>query len=265
MALDITSNGNFVSFGTGTSIDDLPAAGFSGWIWLYGTSNAASQTPFSKRNSNGWGLVIEVNGEIRFIHLRATANTDFTGDVGASNVVGLNAWTFVGFTFDDTATPKVKLYRGTLTGTVAEISYGATTAGTGALTSDATANLYVGNLHQSTNFPFKGKIDRGGLVNRVLTLAEFKRLQFASLAQCNVSGTKLLFHLHGTGTQPDLSGNKNNGSVTGATVATGMPMRPSFGNIATRGGIVGGGSVASAPFFVTEQRVSREAVRRSIW
>ena len=75
---------------------------------------------------------------------------------------------------------------------------------------------------------FPGSIALFGLLNRVASQQEIVSLQFNPRV---VSGTKVFMPLgwNGTGTQPDLSGNGNSGTVTGATVAAHVPLRPLFG------------------------------------
>jgi hypothetical protein len=210
-------------------MDALPATGMTVWAWIYRTADTANSTIMSKRNSNGWHFLADnissVPGRLRFLHIRATTNTDFIGSTGATDVVASNIWTFVAATMNDAATPKVKMYRGERDVVPAEISYTTTQAGPGALTSDATANLYVGNLQQVTTGPFQGAIARGGVIARVLTLAQLQELWVASLRSgspqphCNVANTALLFDHINTSNVTDLSGNGNNGTVTNAVNA----------------------------------------------
>jgi hypothetical protein len=267
VALDFDSAGSSrrVNFGQAASIDDLHhgGSGFTAWAWCYFTTPTNNSHIITKDGAGpvGWALFAQANGaiDVRVWRPTPTAFTSSAGVLGA-------AWTFVAFTFDDAASPKVKIYAGSRSATVAETTYSLTTAGAGALTSDAAVDLYVGNLARATTFPFRGKIDRGGVVNRALTLAELTRIQFASIGQANVSGSKLIYLLNGTGTQPDYSGNLNNGTVTGATAIAGVPLGAPFGGRADKGQIVGGGSVASAPLFAYDRNVSRAAVyRRSVW
>ncbi len=230
MALDFTTSGSRVDCGSDTSVDNLCSTGLAltTSAWVYRTAGGTNQAIITKWNTGatGWAFLsdnITADGQIRLLVGRATTNTDFSSN--SSNVLTADTWHFVAATFDDAASPKVKLYRGSLSTPVAEVSgYATTTAGTGALVADAGANLWVGNFQVSSSLVFKGRIARAGVVNRVLTLDDLRRIQYATVGQCNITGTKLLLDIHGTGTQPDLSGNLNNGAVTTASVAAHVPV-----------------------------------------
>ncbi len=211
-------------------LDDLPLGVFSGWAWIYRTADGDNQYIMAKDNAHpmGWGflldqVVIGTQGQIRFLVFRATA-TDFVSVL--TDVVPLDTWVFVAFTYDDAATPRVKLYKGTLSTVVAETGYFRTDAGSGALTSDAPASLRVGHLEISAGATLKGRIARGGVVTRVLAASELRTIQFGSVPDANVADTKLLFDYHTTGSQTDHSGNGNTGTVTSAVTAThvGLPI-----------------------------------------
>ncbi len=219
-------------------LDDLPLGVFSGWVWIYRTLDADNQYIMAKDNAHpmGWGFLLDQfvignQGQLRFLVFRATS-TDFVSDIG--NLVALNTWSFVAFTYDDAATPRVKLYLGTLTSPPVETGYAKSDAGSGALTSDAPAALRVGGLEISAGAVLKGRIQRGGIITRVLTLAQVQELWQAShrlgspAPECNVANTQLLFDYQTTGTLTDLSGNGNNGTLTNAVQADSAPFRNSL-------------------------------------
>lgn len=237
MALDFSASGRFVSHGSAASLDDIPFGGaMTVWAWVYRASNGGNQTILSKFSTYpaGWtftGDNATVEGEMRFVLFgNDVGATDWTDVISGTGVIALNAWTFVAGTFDDATSPEAKLFAGSLTSAVAEVpSYFRQQDGTNSPTSDAAANLYVGNTQISTANVFLGSIARAGVVNRALTLGELRQIQYASISQCNVSGTRLLVSLGGSGvTQADLSGNGNNGTVTSAVNAAHVPLGPVY-------------------------------------
>jgi hypothetical protein len=228
MALDMTTSGSFVDHGSAATVDDVLAAGVATlWAWVYRTANGANQRIIAKTSltTNGWNFLCDNGageGALRLRVVRATTATDFVSNAGA---IALTTWTFVCATFDDSATPKVKLYTGLLGTIPTETTYTTSTAGTGTVAVDAAASLYVGNAPINTTLPFKGRIARGGLIARTLTLApQIQELWSASRwrgtpLRANVADTRLLFDYPSTTSITDLSGNGNNGTLAVATYA----------------------------------------------
>lgn len=234
-SLDFTTSGSRVNHGSGSSIDDLPSAGgVTWWMWVYRTADGANQHLMTKDGSfpGGWAMLVDNNGGegcLRLIIFRTNSTgSNWTDYQSAAGRIPLNTWTFVAATYDETASPEVVLYYGSRTATViAETSYITSQNGTGSYLSDAASDLWVCNLQRASTLPLKGSGQCGGLIPSVLTLGQLRTLQFASKPQTNYPGAKLTFHYDGTtGTQPDLSGNGNNGTVTTATRGTPAPLRP---------------------------------------
>jgi hypothetical protein len=151
-----------------------------------------------------------------------------------------NTWNYVGFTFDiaGSANEVIQIYKGNLTTVAAEISYAYRTDGSGTLNSDAAANFSIGNA-SGYGAAWPGTIAWFAHWNRVLTLAEVVEQQFNPHV---TSGCVLFMHLgyNGTGTQPDWSGNGNNGTVTSATVSDHVPLGPMLRTRRRSGYVVGG-------------------------
>lgn len=241
MALYWDSATERVNHGSLPILDDLgvgEGAAFSAWAWVYRDAGGSNQFIISKDGSfpSGWEFLLDdfdggTPGQIRFIVFRSTTSTNWSDTVSnSSNVAAADTWTFVGATFDADATPETLLYIGDPSTPVAEVSgYSKQQDGTGAADADASYECWIGNLARTTAHPFAGRIARVGIVNRTLSLGELQTLQYASVGQCNIANTLLLTDYHGTGTQPDYSGNGNNGTVTGATAVDHVPLGPSFG------------------------------------
>lgn len=233
MALVFGATGDRVDHGSGAGLDDLGAGAFTVWAWVYRTADGGNQHIVAKDGAfpSGWGFIADEYttgnpGQIRFVVFRVDGTgtnwTDFASGTGATDKIALNEWTFVAATYDTAAATRASLYRGTLTAPAAETTYAiAQNGAAGAALADAAYNLYVGNLQRATGFPFKGRIARGGIVARRLTLAEVQRLQYATLAQAAAEPHRLLFDYADAASQGDYSGNGNAGTVTGATIADG--------------------------------------------
>jgi len=235
-----------VDYGSPAILDDLHASTFSGWAWVYRTANGTNKHVMTKDNSgpNGWGFVVlntAAEGTISLVVQRNTTGTQYTSD--ASNTIPLNTWCLIGFSYDPAGSPQVRLYIGTLTTAIAEVSgYSLTTAGSGTAKTDATANLYVGNLQRANTNSFTGRIARAGLSTSLLTAADFQRIQYAD-AFTLPPGTVWASEIWGIGTSNfDLTGTGNNGTVTGTTIADGLPLLMPY-DVFSPAVLVGGSAV----------------------
>lgn len=229
MALNFDSAGSArrVDHGSGATLDNIPTGGvMTVWLWVYRTSDGNNQHLVTKdaTSPRGWLWAVTnggAEGNQTFLIVRPTP----TLFVCTGGQIALNTWHFVAVTYDDAASPEAHMYVGSLSGAVAEVSgYSTTDDGSGTPTDEGTAVCYVGNLQRSTNAPFRGRIARGGIIARALNSSQLEALRTATLADCNVTDTKLLFDYSGTGTQIDYSGNSNTGTVTSATEADHVPM-----------------------------------------
>lgn len=121
----------------------------------------------------------------------------------------------------------VNIYLGDLSTVPTECTYGTATDGSGTVTDDSAANLWVGNNPGGT-LAWQGRIAGVHFCDRVLTLGEIQRQWMRFDANAN---SRIISHLgfNGTGTQPDWSGSGNPGTVTGATVANHVPSGAPFG------------------------------------
>lgn len=142
------------------------------------------------------------------------------------------------------------MYAGTLSDAATEVTYSSNINGSGSFYSDATANLYAGNLQQGLIYPFRGLIGRYGIVNRKLTLNELRRIQFGTMRQARVQGTVLLCEpWRGHAKVIDQSGNGNDGTITSATYAPRLWTGVSFDE--AEGWVSKGAASASGSFAST--------------
>lgn len=249
-------SGQFVNHGTAAGLDDLAAASFTVWAWVFRGDNGSNQEVVTKDGNNGgtacgWNLVLDnslAEGQIRFVVFRVTTVTDFTSN--ASNVVALYTPTFVAATFNDAASPKVTLIRGTASAAAAEVSgYSVSDAGTGALISDAPASLYVGNIQRADTNPFGGQVQMGGIIRgSVLTAAQLETIRAATRTAVDTDVTlsnaralfthELVWH-YKDGNVSDRTANAHNGTVTGARSAPDFPITAGGSSLVGPGGLAG--------------------------
>lgn len=214
---------DIIACGSTESLDDLDLQGgggltWCGWILPYSLGEGSQGHIVSK----GTGVTA---GRFNFMLINATPSIRFTkfydGGVeltttSANSSITLGVWQFVAVTWDGTATSAtgVKFYVNGLL-----IAHGGDANGVGNRVSDAALNLQIGN-RGNTDRTFNGNISHLHAYNRILSITEIRMLMMFPGSITN--GLKGYWPLHGTSTpEPDLSGNKNDGTVTGATLANG--------------------------------------------
>lgn len=123
------------------------------------------------------------------------------------------------------------LYGGNLSNAFTEVgTYNAQLAGGGVPDTESTAiNPLIGGNGGGVDRAFPGAIAWFLFWNRQLSLGELRAQQHRPHMTAGCVG---FWHLWGTGTQPDLSGHLNNGTVTGATASAHPPMGVPFGRMA---------------------------------
>ena len=231
---------------------------FSVFAWVYPTTLTTSRGIFGSRSPSSAAASVRqlrLSGTGGNIELRVSRATTATSYISSNTPLAtLNKWYCVLATFDSTASPTGKLYVGDLVTAMAEVTYGTSTAGSGAVTAEASQAHTWGNRFNSTPYAhaFQGSIACGQYHNRVLSLGEGLNLQWHPRMIAGVTAFHLLGR-NGTGTQPDLSGNARNGTVTGATASNGPPLGWPFFRSAAEASSV----IAAAPAGVTYPQLER--------
>lgn len=240
MALSFSGNdGDRVACGSDASLDNLATMTCLAWIntTAFLQSNNWFPKIVTKRTdgvSGNWTLGIGNNtfGGAPVLALITDRAYDTTTMVAESvdNTLVAGKWQFVGFT-DGGAGVNPKLLAGDLTTLCVEPSYrAAVTAPAGALTSDAAANVLIGNRDRATpSDSMSGAIAWAGIYSADLSVAECQAIQFRTAKHLSTNVLNMHLGYNGTGTQPDWSGSGNNGTVTGATVADHVPLGPQWG------------------------------------
>lgn len=188
------------------------------WMWFYKTSDTAGQ------GTGKGGTDVFVNGFIGTDD--AFANT-FRASINSEAVTNANAfpqnvWTFVAVTYSEADGQRI--FRGTLTSLVSELSYLSRTAGLGNTSAD-TNNLFINNRSAVSTASIGGRIAVAGWISRRLNIGEIRSLQFFPR---KVADTQFFGWLgfNGLTNVPDWSGNGRTGVITGTTLnLTGLPVK----------------------------------------
>jgi hypothetical protein len=221
---------NVVTVPAASSVNNCLDSGGTILMWLYPTDIVTANS--YARNAN---IFFNNNGgsSVQLSIARATQSILMVSN-GAPSTLGANKWFFVAAVWNPAGTNTDQhLYHGDLATAIAEVSsYSIQRVGSGTVTSNSGLNLLVGNATNGL-LPMTGRIGVVAMWNRQLSLGELRAQQYRPLP---TSGCVLFTHLgfNGTGTQPDWSGNGNNASVSGCTVADHVPLRAPFGG-AVRG------------------------------
>lgn len=227
MALDFGA-GDYVDCGSGASVDNLTAMTFCCWGQMPDLATDRNIMQKSHFNTTGWrDAEVTVNERLFFGVNRTTACQARADLTNFSAWPGYDTWAFfAGRVNTGGANGDQRLYVGSLSAPPSEpSSYANQTVGSGSVPGDSTLNLFVGNRNPvSQDRPFGGPMAWFGLWNRVLTPAEINH-QWARPTR--TQGNVVFLHLGfmwGTGTQRDLSGFGNHGTITGASLADHIPL-----------------------------------------
>lgn len=214
-----------IDCGAGSSVNSLSPLTVAAWV--YPTSLATGRRIFAK---SGGGVAVNLGMDVG-TSSRLALFVDYTGTdltvISASSLLSTNSWQFVAGV-DGGAGVAPKLFHGTRSAAVAEVgSYTTQTTPSGSRGDDGANVLYVGN--QSTfNAAWPGWIFWIGLYNEALSAGQLRRLQMHPRVTANCR-LFMFPGLLGTGTQPDWSGQKNNGTLGGTTaLARNAPIPFSF-------------------------------------
>jgi hypothetical protein len=228
MALNYTST-NRTDIGSAAALDDMAQGTALFWVKLTTVSPASAFLKlFDKRQSGVTSLGINPSSPgpnvLSLFVQRATTNLNVTAAPGNFAALGTGKWVFIVAVWDTNgANGDQKLYVGDRATPAAEpSSYTVQTVGSGAITTNGTGNMFLGNRDNGGQ-PLEGDIAISQIVNRIMTQGEIRALQWQPMW---VSGT-IARHVHGwngTTNVPDLSGNGNTGTITGATVSAHVPL-----------------------------------------
>lgn len=202
----------------GTSLDNLAA--FSMLFWIYPTTIGHQRRIWTKTDLKQ----IEIRnsgGETNKFTVYFARDTTYAVTSVANNTLVANTWQCIGVTYD--STDGIRVFVGSLTSPIAEVTYTTQDVGSGANTDDSTNDIALGNLGPSGTSSFQGRMEVYKHFNTRMTLAELRRHQFHDIPASNC-----LLHWRlgysGTTTQVDWSGTGNAGTISGPTIGAGLPI-----------------------------------------
>jgi len=216
-----------VNCGSGATLDSLNP--LTVLAWVYPTTLTALREVASKRGAAAQDWVFRVadaTDELTGFYSMSTGS--FLYDTTDANIT-TNKWWLVAMSVNPAngAGDRVRVYVGDLATAARQCAVSAVVDTGSGTHDDAANNLLIGNWDGLDN-AWQGRIACAAVFGAELTLAQVRSWQFHPR---KMSGCVGLWHLgfNGTGTQPDLSGNFNAGTVTGASVGAHVPLRPLFG------------------------------------
>jgi hypothetical protein len=209
-------NSDRLTIAASSSINNLTA--WANIAWYRPTSFGGGGLRVWAKQLNGGGgaqrhagIISNSSGALAHEASRVTTNSTCT----SSTVLGLGRWQCVAFTYDET--DGTRIFVGTESSPMQEVLYSARAAGSGATQLDDTKPLYFANRDTFTS-AYIGQIEEQAHFGRRLSLDEMCAWQ----RQPYIGDARVYIH-HGmsgvgVGTQIDLTGNGNHGTITGPTV-----------------------------------------------
>lgn len=218
-----------LSFGAASDRVDLAAGldnqhAFTVLAWIYKTGDTDGARIWGKGTGNIKTFFLQFGAGGNDFGLFVTRATTSADSASVTGVLPLNEWLCVAGTYDETDGPRI--FKGSLTETIAEVSYLTRVVGAGASADDSGFPHQIGN-RQTNDRNFPGRIARLAHFRRRLTLPEIIAWQFLPFVDADTD-IYLELGYNPTGTQPNLTslGTGINGTVTGATVADHVPLPP---------------------------------------
>jgi hypothetical protein len=218
-----------VDCGSGASIDNINVGTWMAWV--YPTSSVNCRL-MQKGLGPAGHIFYTTTTVFEMTIARGTQSLLANASLANCAAYGTNKHVCMAAVFDTGgAAGDQKIYMGDLATPLAEPSaYTTQRIGSGAVGDDSGVNLIIGNISSAT-LSYPGDVSWIAAWNRRLSHEELIAQQWHPHVTSGCVGFWVLGY-NGTGTQPDWSGNGNNGSVTGATVAAHVPLRSLYGGFA---------------------------------
>jgi len=222
IAFDGSTNGR-IEYGPTAAIDNLSVLTCMFWTFIRAnTNNANLLNKHVGLYLKCWGSGGNA-GNMQFIRGRATTNTSYI--TNSKPFTTVDKTYFIAATFDTGATPEVAIYVGDLDTVPVEAAYGTSIDGAGALTSDSSGVMRLGNRNPAFK-NWEGDISEYHLVSSALTLQQVivqwghMHVRTDTLIRSSIGRTGLT-------TQSDWSTNQIHGTMNGTlSIAAHDPIAP---------------------------------------
>jgi len=225
-ALNFNGTTHVVNHGSAASLDDIDA--FTALLWVQTDQTGDVDFMLLTKGSNvGPRFAMNPAFAITAEMPRATDYLVINGSIGNFASWGANKWVFLAVSMDIAGVDGDQMILCGDLNTIATepSSYASQDVGSGASSDDSAGDMNIGRLADGNRWI--GEIASIMIFDTNFSVAEIQAQQFNPIPI-----KKPVLHTHygfnGTGSQIDLSGNGNNGTVTGATVADHVPLRPPF-------------------------------------
>jgi hypothetical protein len=200
---------NPLTFGAGTALTHV--------MWVY--RHAANVSANRGMNKGITDVLVRFNSANLWEFNITRAGGIALADVADTALLLLDTWECIALTYDETDGPRI--FRGTLTTPMTEVTYLTRTVSSGDTSADS-GDLWIGNRSAAGSLSAPLRFSHYAMYSRRFELGELQahRFDWRPRPDC-----LFLYDIHGTGTQLDRSGNGRNGTVTGGSIANHVPIR----------------------------------------
>jgi hypothetical protein len=201
---------NPLTFGAGTALTHVM------WVYRHAANVAASRG----MNKGICDVLVRFDFANLWEFNMNRATTTATADVADTNLLLLDTWEYIGLTYDET--DGCRIFRGTLTTDVAEVSYLGRNVGAGNTSADS-GDLWIGNRSAAGSLSAPLRFAYYAMYSRRFSLGDLQEHQWnwTPRADC-----LFLYNIPGNATTVlDRSNAGRNGTVTGSTTANHAPIR----------------------------------------
>ena len=226
MSRDFDAVDDVVNLGTGNNISNLGSQTMVAWVDQQGTSENNIGYIFSKSEAGAGPrfFINDGNGAVSFGFNSATASAPLRISANAfAYAASIAGWSGYAGTWDGSMTATgIRIYKYVSPNNLIESpTYQTTTDGSTGEADNSALNFYIGNRGDGAR-TWNGLIAHFQYFNRVLDTKEI--IQSFLFPGSITQGLVIFLPLYGSiSPEPDYSGNKNNGTVTGATKGTTEP------------------------------------------
>jgi hypothetical protein len=222
-----------VNFGSAASLDNITTGTFAAWIKPISENADSYILTKWAAGTAGKEFSYDAGGNIKLFVGTVDGWPNWIHAEGNTSPLTAGSWSFIAAVWDSGgADGDQELYHGSLSTLVAEVGgYATQQRGSGALVDESALDLLAGENEDLVDSGNDTIIAWVGVWDVVLTVSQLQQQQFRLGSPVSAADCQLFCHhgYNGVGTQADLSGTGNTGTVTNATVDDHVPLGPFFG------------------------------------